>query len=81
MQKGIVRTKMAAALIGAIHQSIDDGNNTGRLGRRVLTNEAAGVGVKFIPRTKPKPPAVSAVMTNTIPVRRDATTVDSKEAA
>ena len=43
----IIRTKMADALIGAVHQRINNGYNTGRLGRLVLTNEAAGVGVNY----------------------------------
>lgn len=59
----IVRTKMADALIRAVHSSIDAGHNTGRLGRNVLTNEVKGVGVKFVPRSKSKnkASAVSAV--------------------
>lgn len=53
VQQKVIRTKMAAALIGAVHQSIDSGHNTGRLGRQVLTNEAKGVGVKWAPRQTP----------------------------
>ena len=51
-QQKVIRTKMSAALIKAVHQSIDTGHNTGRLGRMVLTNEAKGVGIKFSPRPK-----------------------------
>jgi hypothetical protein len=47
---GVIRTKMSAALIAATHDSINAGHNTGKLGRLVLTAEAKGVGVKYIPR-------------------------------
>jgi prepilin-type N-terminal cleavage/methylation domain-containing protein len=49
---GVIRTKMSAALIGAVHNSINEGHNTGKLGRLVLTAEAKGVGVKYAPRPK-----------------------------
>jgi hypothetical protein len=45
-QVKVVRTKLADALIGAVHSSINAGHNTGRLGRLVLTAEAQGVGIK-----------------------------------
>jgi hypothetical protein len=43
----IIRTKMASALIGAVHASIDSGCNTGRIGAQVLTHEAKGTGVIY----------------------------------
>jgi hypothetical protein len=49
---GVIRTKMSAALIGAVHNSINSGHNTGKLGRLVLTAEAKGVGVKYAPYAK-----------------------------
>jgi hypothetical protein len=52
-QVKVVRTKLADALIGAVHSSIAAGNNTGRLGRLVLTAEAQGVGIKHRIRQTP----------------------------
>jgi acyl-coenzyme A synthetase/AMP-(fatty) acid ligase len=52
-QVKVVRTKLADALIGAVHSSINAGHNTGRLGRLVLTAEAKGVGIKHRIRQTP----------------------------
>ena len=54
MQQEVIRTKMSAALIAATHHAHKNGQNTGRLGRLVLTNEAKGVGVKYVRRTPKK---------------------------
>lgn len=40
-----VMTKMAAALSRAVHERIQQGYNTGNVGRVVLTNEAKGTGI------------------------------------
>jgi hypothetical protein len=53
MQK-VIRTKMASALLAAQSQAAAAGVNTGRLGRNILTADAAGVGVKARLRTNPK---------------------------
>lgn len=60
MKKSVVRTKMADALINAVHSRINEGYNTGKLGRIVLTNEAKGIGTKVAYRSNKKA-AVSAV--------------------
>jgi hypothetical protein len=51
-QQSIIRTKMASALIGAVHKANEQGINCGKLGRLVLTVEAKGTGVKYQPRNK-----------------------------
>jgi hypothetical protein len=59
--KTAMHSPMAGAFIKAVHKAIDSGKNTGRVGRVVLTNEAAGVGqVKIYRKTKNKITAVSA---------------------
>jgi hypothetical protein len=61
MANVVARTKMSAAFIAAMRESCAAGGNHGKLGRRILTNEAAGVGVKFVQRDAVKQrPAVSA---------------------
>lgn len=50
-QQKIVRTKMSQAMIEAVHTRINQGFNTGNIGRVVLTNEAKGVGIKYVART------------------------------
>lgn len=66
---GIIRTKMSAALIAGMAQCIEEGRNPGRIGHRILTNKAAGVGVKFVPRPKPK--------SNTLHMKRVAAAVSA----
>lgn len=49
----VIRTKMASALISAVQQRVKSGKpipmgtSTSRVVRRVLTNNSAGVGVKW----------------------------------
>jgi hypothetical protein len=58
---GIIRTKLAAALLAAVMEGGARGKNPGRLGKRVLTNNAKGVGIKFDPaRGNRRRPAESA---------------------
>jgi hypothetical protein len=52
-EKGIIRTKMAAALMQAVVDCGKEGRNAGHVGRVIVTNAARGVGVKYAPRTKP----------------------------
>lgn len=59
MAQVVARTKMSAALIGAVRNAAKQGVNCGRLGRIVLTNEAKGVGVLYVERGR-KESAVSA---------------------
>jgi hypothetical protein len=49
---GIIRTKMAAAFHAMLVDCRERGKNSGRIGRRVLTNEARFVGVKYVPKSK-----------------------------
>lgn len=66
MTNGIVRTKMAQAFAMACTPDNLRGVRLGKVSRRVvhrvLTNVAAGVGVKYDPSRKNKKAAVSAVM-------------------
>lgn len=43
----VIQTKMAAALNSAMQGCIADGRNPGRIGHRILTNNAQGTGVKY----------------------------------
>lgn len=45
MSGNVVRTKMADAFIGALALAVHEGKNPGRIGKRILTNKAKGVGV------------------------------------
>lgn len=51
---GVVRTVMASAMIAGFESCVAHGGNPGKVGRRILTNRAAGVGTKFVPRPKKK---------------------------
>lgn len=51
-QKGMIRTKMADAFIKGLHQCVKEGRNPKKVGRRILTANAAGVGIKYMPREK-----------------------------
>jgi hypothetical protein len=51
--KGLIRTKMSAALIKAVEAKITRHGTAGHVGAVVLTAQAKGTGVKFAPRTKP----------------------------
>jgi len=65
MQAGFVHTKMAAAFLAAIPAAVEAGVNPGAIGKRILTNNAKGVGVKYRPKLtlkkKKEVPADSAV--------------------
>lgn len=49
-QRGVIRTKMADAMLKALHVCNKEGRPTGRIGRNILTANASGVGIKFVPR-------------------------------
>lgn len=49
----VVQTKMAEALNAALHECIHDGRKTGRVGHRILTNNAKK-GVCGKPAVRPK---------------------------
>lgn len=51
---GVIRTTMAAAMLRGFDQCVASGQNPGRVGHRILTNKAKGVGVKYVPRPKKK---------------------------
>lgn len=46
----VIQTKMAAAFCKAFDACVAEGGNPGRIGHRILTNKAAGIGVKFRPK-------------------------------
>lgn len=60
-EKGIVRTKMAAAFVAAADPEKLRGRKLSKVANtvvhRVLTNKARGVGVKYDPRWKKNKPA------------------------
>jgi hypothetical protein len=51
----VIQTKMAAAMSAAFAQCVKDGENPGRVGHRILTNNAKGHGVKNAAAYLPKP--------------------------
>jgi hypothetical protein len=52
---GVVRTKMADAMLKALNDCNAEGRNPRRVGRRILTNKFEGVGVIMrTPKKKPK---------------------------
>ena len=56
----VIRTKMATAMINALQECVQAGRNPKRVGRRILTNQYAGVGVKFVGRAPIKNSSLSA---------------------
>ncbi len=43
----IIRTKMADAMVHALHSCVAENRNPGRVGRHILTADSRGVGQKY----------------------------------
>lgn len=48
--KKVVRTKMASAMIDALHQTVQRGDNPGKVGGMIVRHEHQGTGIIYRPR-------------------------------